>query len=155
MKLSALRIAWERFLAWLLPFPDVKVTLNPHPMPFNTKVSYYYTDLDFGIDILRIHTVELNLFIPGDLVPDDGILDVLSLGAGTGSYLVDLVDFVLYGIKWESTVQAVTRCIGFDEAKALDNWVMDGDYKAVTGESFPFFVVPKAVLPMDKTPLRL
>ena len=126
----------------MLPFPDVEVTLNPHPTSFNTKVRYYYVDLDFGIDIIRIHTVELNLFIPEDLVPDDGILDVNSLGAG--SYLVDIIDFVLYGLKWESTVQAVTRCIGLDEATALDEWVMDGDYKAVTGESFPFFVVPKA-----------
>lgn len=140
--MGSLRIAWERFLAWLLPFPDVEVTLNTHPTSFNTKVGYYYTDLDFGIDVIRIHTVELNLFIPGDRVPDDGILDVTSIGAG--SYLVDLVDFVLYGLKWESTVQVVTRCIGFDEATALDIWVMSDDYKAVTGEAFPFFVVPKA-----------
>ena len=143
---NALRIAWERFLAWLLPFPDVKVTLNPFPTSFNTKVSYYHTfkeplSFDFEVDIIRIHTVELNLFIPGDRVPDDGILDVTSLGAG--SYLVDLVDFVVYGLKWESTLQAVTRRIGLEQATALNKWVMYGDYKAVTGESFPFFVVPR------------
>ncbi len=157
LKLNALRIAWERFLAWLLPFPDVKVTLNTYPTSFNTKVGYYYTGLDFcsdgWVDIIRIHTVELNLFIPGDRVPDDGILDVMS--QGVGSYLVSLIDFVLYGLKWESTLQAVTRCIGFNEARALDKWVMDGDYKAVTGEAFPFFVVPKAILPMGKTALKL
>ena len=147
MRLNALRIVWERFLAWLLPFPDVKITLNQFSMPFNTKISYYHTykdpmSFDFEKDILRIHTVELNLFIPGDRVPDDGILNVSSLGAG--SYDVDLIDFVLYGLKWESTLQAVTRCIGLDEATALDKWVMDGDYKAVTGEDFPFFGVPNA-----------
>ncbi len=138
--MNALRIAWQRFLAWLLPFPDVKVTLNPHPTAFNTKVRYYYTDLDFGIDIFRIHAVELNLFIPGYLVPDDEVIDVMSIGAG--SHFVNLVDFVLYGLKWESTVQAVTRCIGLDEATDLDKWIMHGDYKTLTGESFPFFAVP-------------
>ena len=56
----------------MLPFPDVEMTLNPHPTSFNTKVRYYYVDLDFGIDIIRIHTVELNLFIPEDLVPTTG-----------------------------------------------------------------------------------
>ena len=147
MKLNALRIAWERFRARLSPFPDVKVTLNQFSMPFNTKVSYYHIfkdplNFDFEKVILRIHTVELNLFIPGDRVPDDGIIAVTSLGAG--SHRVDLVDFVLYGLKWESTLQAVTRCIGLIEATGLDKWVMDGDYKAVTGEDFPFFAVPRA-----------
>ena len=140
--MSALRIAWERFLGWLLPFPDVEVTLNPHKNSFNTKVRYYYSDLDFGIDIIRIHAVELNLFIPGDRVPDDGIIDVVS--CGVGSRFVNFIDFVLYGLKWESTVQAVIRYIGFDEATDLDKWVMSDDYKAVTGEAFPFFAVPPA-----------
>jgi len=139
--LNTLRIAWHRFLAWLLPFPDVKVTLNPHHTAFNTKVRYYYTDLNFfERDIFRIHAVELNLFIPGDLVPDDEVLDIQSIGAG--SHAVNLVDFVLYGLKWESTVQAVTRCIGLDEATDLDKWIMHGDYKTLTGEPFPFFAVP-------------
>ena len=142
--MNALRIAWERFLSWLLPFPDVTVTLNSYHYPFNTKVWYHYTNLDLGIDILRIHTVELNLFIPEDLVPDDEIINVSSVGAGTHD--VTLTDFVLYGIKWESTLQAVTRRMGLDVATALDNWVMMGDYKAVTGEDFPFFTVPRVAV---------
>lgn len=135
----SLRIAFQRFLARVLPFPDVEVTLNRHDMPFNTRVLYYYIDLDFGIDIIRIHTVELNLFIPGDLVSEEEEIDVSS--PGFGSYIVNLVDFVLYGLKWESTVQAVTRCIGFEEARDLDNWVMDegGEYRILTDEPFPFF----------------
>ena len=137
--LNAIRRAWQRFLSWVLPFPDVKVTLNPSPHNIKTKVRYYYEDLDFGIDIIRIHAVELNLYIPEDLIPDD---EVLNIGIpGIGSYDVDLFDFVLYGLKWESTVQAVVRCIGFPEAKDFDNWVMWGDYPALTGESFPFFDV--------------
>lgn len=133
-------IWWERFRSWLKPFPDVTVTLNRYDTPFNTRVSYYHIDLDLGIEIIRIHTVELNLFIPEDLVPDDEILSVSSTGAGTHD--VDLIDFVLYGIKWESTLQAVTRRMGLDVATDLDNWVMWGDYKTVTGEDFPFFDMP-------------
>lgn len=134
------KIWWQRFLSWLLPFPDVRVTLNHHEQPFNTRVRYYHTDLDIGIDIIRIHAVELNLFIPGYLVPDDEIISVSSRGAGTHD--IKLIDFVSYGLKWESTLQAVIRCIGFDEAKALDKWIMWGDYKTVTGEDFPFFTCP-------------
>ena len=133
MKLAVLR---ERFLALLSPFPDIEITLNPHPKSFNTRVYYYENDFE----IIRIHTVELNLFIPGDRVPDDEILCVASHGAG--DYLVDLIDFVLYGLKWESTVHAVMRCIGFDEARDLDKWVMGDDFKALTKEAFPFFGVP-------------
>jgi len=128
----------------VLPFPDVEVTLNPLPLSFNTRVQYYYIDLDFGIEIIRIHTVELNLFIPEDRIPDDEVLDVVS--HGIGSYAVNLIDYILYGLKWESTVQAVIRCIGFDVATDLDNWVMHGDYKSESGEPFPFFEVDKKTL---------
>ena len=140
-RLGILRELRQRFLAWASPFPDVEVTLNPHDTPFNTKARYYYTDLDFGIDIIRIYAVELNLFIPGDRVPDDEILNVASHGAG--NHLVHLIDFVLYGLKWESTVQAVIRCIGLDEAIDLDKWVMGDDFKVLTKEAFPFFGVPR------------
>jgi hypothetical protein len=86
----------------------------PYKNPFRTRCHYIY----YNGEYIRVRRVDMNLYLPSHWVMKDDIVNVGVDGLHMSCF-IDLFDFVVYGMKGETTLWGLARSIGLAEGIQL------------------------------------